>query len=92
MISNTFLTGRIPAPVGSKMGRACNEGLQQPTCEICRNYYDPHFGSGYGNSERGKCVWVDAEEKCYAKAMAEQNNWKIDETCSGPFRKTFLTF
>ena len=57
--------------------------MQQPTCETCQKYYDPHTASGYGNNERGKCVWVPHESKCYAKKMAEENNWAFDETCSG---------
>ena len=73
----------MPAPKGQTNGNSCNEGLQQPTCEICKKYYDPHAGSGYGNNERGKCVWVPQESKCYAKGLAEQNNWSFDDTCTG---------
>ena len=75
--------GRIPAPKGTNLGSSCEEGLQQPTCKACQKYYDPHTASGYGNNERGKCVWVPLESKCYAKKMAEENNWDFDETCSG---------
>ena len=76
-------SGRIPAPFGSNAGTSCNEGIQNPTCQVCKTYYDAHTGSGYGNNDRGNCVWVPQEKKCFAKGFAEQNNWSFDQVCSG---------
>ena len=83
-------SGRIPAPTGSNQGSSCNEGIQNPTCQVCKTYYDAHMGSGYGNNDRGNCVWVPQETKCYAKGFAEENNWSFDEICSGRSKDTIM--
>ena len=50
----------------------------------CTKYYDPT--SGFGNNDKGKCVWVPDKMKCYAKLVAtggtpNYNDWAVDFKC-----------
>ena len=72
---------RIPVPNGD----GCS-WMSDKTCTDCQIYYDSR--SGYGNNDRGKCVWVPHEEKCYANLWAtggtpKYNDWIVDEYCEG---------
>ena len=47
--------------------------LQANKCSDCEGYYD----------NRGICVWLSNEKKCWAKNIAIKNEKEFDEFCSG---------
>ena len=63
LTSIIYFSDRIPVP----NGKSCDSGLAAATCIECTKYYDPT--SGFGNNDKGKCVWVPDKMKCYAKPI-----------------------
>jgi len=65
-------------PVGGNA--ACDWGLPGAVCEDCQRYYDNR--SGYGNNDKGKCVWVPSKGKCFPHKWAVvDNKWDVVEKC-----------
>jgi len=74
-----YWSARIPVPDSDG---ACDRlSSAVPSCSICALYYDSR--STLGNTDDGKCVWVENEGLCYPKRWSVQTNKNFVEECEG---------
>ena len=75
-----FTVERIPVPLVGACDWGINNylGSVNPTCEICKSYYDGRTDSNFSMQD---CVWVSSMEKCYPRGYALMENLGYDEIC-----------
>ena len=78
-----FTVERIPVPKEGACDWGINDdlGSVDPTCEICKLYYDGRTEES--NFSMQDCVWVPSKENCYPRNYAVNQNLGYDESCKG---------